>query len=176
MCGSVFSYALRDADLYAPTFPSDEFLPLCKSRAWDEMTPDDLHRSRQGKLKSLFPVYFFFLSAIAFFSFSACEGVHSTLRWNETRRAARSSSYFKETTTWDDTIQSIFTSRYIHHVGPVERSSVHYLVGTFLKPDLHHSISTFILQSFNLLNGFWVNKWFNCVRTNHAHNTGSSRS
>lgn len=46
------SYTLRDAHLYALTFPFIEFLPLCKRWAWDKMTPDDVHRSRLGKIES----------------------------------------------------------------------------------------------------------------------------
>lgn len=176
-----------DADLYALTFPSNEFLPLCKGWAWDKMTPDDLHRSRQGKLQSWdvgfcsqhYQSIFFFLFA---FSFLPSQHVRVSIApWGERNWEGCSLIIIFQGNhhTWDDMIRSPCTSRFIHHVlncwASRKKECFHYAVGTFLKPDFQRSISTFILKLFNLLNRFWVNTWFKCVRTNNAHNAGSSQ-
>lgn len=121
--GSLLSYTLQDADLYALTFPSNEFLPLCESWAWNEMTLDHLHSSRQGKLQSwdtgfcfhLYQSFFFFFTV----SFLSSQNVRVSIApWGERNwEGCFLIIIFQwKHHTWDDMIQNIFISRSIRHV------------------------------------------------------------
>lgn len=94
-------------------------------------------------------VYFISLWCLFPF-FSACEGVHSTLRWKKLGGllAHHHISMKPPHLGWHDMeyIHILINASCFWTVGTVERLRFYYLVKTFLKPDLRRSISTFVLK------------------------------